>query len=139
MFKVLRMLLMCACIRGELDLSYNSLTAVPWDNLVGETEVNLAVNYLDSVGTIPTALIITRLDLSSNDFETFPDFAALRMTLEIFDLYNNIIKSINPPELLSQLSVLAELSLSYNPLVTFPDVKYIPHNLFYLSLDHTYL
>lgn len=81
-------------------------------------QLDLSMNRLDSLGAVPRAKSLRRLDLGRNLLSTFP--AALDLPeLEFLSLANNALTSAGMPRL-GGMPRLAELSLAYNRLERLP-------------------
>ncbi|KAH3766172.1 STE20 family protein kinase [Pelomyxa schiedti] len=123
----------------ELDLSFNMITSVPFDALAPTIkDLNLSNNQISVLEPTIAALKPYYLNLSNNSLTLLPSELGQLTSLIRLDLSNNSIEAI-PPDMLSKLTSLQELSLCNNMLAIIPPEMPLMPNLSILDISDNYI
>eukprot|EP01122_Echinamoeba_exundans_P003417 TRINITY_DN13520_c0_g1_i1.p1 TRINITY_DN13520_c0_g1~~TRINITY_DN13520_c0_g1_i1.p1 ORF type:complete len:2607 (+),score=540.72 TRINITY_DN13520_c0_g1_i1:119-7939(+) len=105
-----------------LDLSFNKLKVIPasfFARIPLLEVLNLSQNVLTSLpAAFGTLERLTQVDLSYNQFESFPDAVTNAVNLQIVNVSNNQLKDL--PVAIGRLKQLRTLNVSHNKMRSFP-------------------
>ncbi|KAK2153075.1 hypothetical protein LSH36_308g01014 [Paralvinella palmiformis] len=110
----------------------NNMASIPNDIPIQAEVVDLSRNAITTCQSFPDLPAVNKIVLKDNFLVEFPNLMAVRTNLTYVDLERNRITSISR-ELLSALTNLEVLLLSFNELASFPDVPMPKLYRLYLS------
>ncbi|XP_048196768.1 centriolin isoform X2 [Perognathus longimembris pacificus] len=121
------------CVKLEvLNLSYNLVGKIEkMDKLLKLRELNLSYNKIRKIEGIENMCNLRKLNLAGNEIEHIPVWFGKKLkSLQVLNLKDNKISSLQDVSRLKPLQDLTSLTLDENPVATLP--HYIQFTIFHL-------